>query len=220
LTDERGAEELPQPESRSRRVRRLRRDLALGAAVLLVILLVAKNHGDSRTGGRTSTSASAPTASTSMTAIPRALDERLPGHRVPNRNPRTVALCPKGFDCPVSHHITAGARAALEAAFPGARVVYARTVRAFVVNFGQAIWAADVRARIGDELLRLRLQPVSRTDHARHGTTLFGGHAITHWESLLSHLLVVIDVVAPADRPASLTAIDRLAHDTRLTSPW
>jgi hypothetical protein len=35
----------------------------------------------------------------------------------------------------------------------------------------------------------------------------------------LSQLLVVIDVVAPADHPASLTAIEQLAGDARMLSP-
>jgi hypothetical protein len=215
VTDDR-AEELPQPQRRSA-VRRLRLDLAFGGAVLVVIVLLTRHHGSSGSATPTPT----PTSEVTSSSTPQALDDEPLGvYPVRNRHAGDVARCPAGFDCPVSHLASAGTRAALEAAFPGARVVTARTVRSVVTGYGQAVWTIEVRARVGASELRMRLQPLSPMDHAQHGTMLFGGHAITHWESMLSQLLVVIDVVAPADNPASLAAIEQLARDARLTSPW
>lgn len=216
MTDDGGPEELPQQPQRART---LRWNLALAAAVLIVIALLTKHGRD--VGTADSTVGPTPTSPTSPSDVPHGLDdEGLAVFPVPDRHAGTVARCPAGFDCPVSHRISAGTRAALYSAFPGVHVVRARTVRTVVVGYGQAIWTQDVRARVGDQLIRLRLQPASPTDHASHSSTLFGGHAITHWESILSQLVVLIDVVAPADSPAPLAAIEQLAHDGRLTSPW
>jgi hypothetical protein len=204
-----GAEVLAQPQ---RRGPLLGLAIVLGAAILLVTIVVTRNHPGSTEAAPTSTPAT-------RTRSPQPLDQPLPVYPVPNRRAGDVARCPDGFDCPVSRGATAGTRAALEAAFPGARVLAARTVRAVVQGYGQTVWAMDVRARVGAAELRMRVQPLSPADRPEHRTTLFNGHALTHWQSTLSQVLVLIDVVAPADSPASLSAIEQLARDARLVSP-
>ncbi|MDT4917878.1 MAG: hypothetical protein QOH89_2578 [Pseudonocardiales bacterium] len=209
---ENGVEELASPERRSTS-RRLRLDIAVGGAGLIIVLLLTRHHG----GGEPAATTATPTASTSSTARPS--DDRLGVYPVPDRAAGNAARCPDGFDCLESRFASAGTRAALEAAFPGARITSARTVRTVVAGYGQSIWTVDLRAVTGDEVVTLRLQPRSPADVPRHGTGLFGGHAITHWEGFLSQLLVVIDVVAPADHPAPLAAIEQLAGDSRMLSP-
>jgi hypothetical protein len=226
MTDPDGVEELAQPGRRRSR-RALRRDLALGAILLFAVVLVTRHGGG---GGAGPTPTPTPTGSTthsgSTTAAPvvapsdPAVTGSLAVYPVPDRHAGDAARCPAGFACQVWHGMTVPAQDALQGAFPGARVVRARTERIYVANYGQALWTADVQARAGDEVLRLRLQPRSPDDGEQHGTTLFNGHAITHWESVLDQLRVVIDVIAPADRPASLSAIGRLARDTRLLTSW
>jgi hypothetical protein len=196
----------------------MRLDIALGGAVLLVLLLVGRHLGSSGTAKSTNSSPpSVPTAtSTSHSLGP----QQVAVFPVPDRRAGNAAHCPDGFACPVSRGVTAGTRAALDAAFPGARVISARTVRTVVAGYGQSVWTMDVRARADGTEIRLRVQPLSPEDKPQHGTTLFNGHALTHWESALSQMLVVIDVIGPADVPPPLAAMDQLAHDARMLSPW
>jgi hypothetical protein len=211
-----GVEELAQPGLRSGS-RRLRLDIAVGAVVLFGILVVVRLQGSDdpaqpavRSG--TGSNSSSPVASASA--------ERPPVFPVDTRREGNLAKCPDGFECPVSKVASAGIQRALEAAFPGVVIVSARTVRSVVEGYGQAIWTADVLARAGEQQIQLRLQPLSPTDPEQNSVSLFNGHSITHWEGVLSQLRVVIDVVAPADRPASLAAVEQLAHDAQMLSPW
>jgi hypothetical protein len=212
-----GVEELAQPDAA--KLRRLRLDLGIGALVLFAVLLVVKwkGGGDDPTGSAATTTR-APSSSSSV-ATPRSA-EPPPVFPVDTRAEGNRARCPRGFQCPVSPVASAGIQRALEAAFPDVRIVAARTVRSVVTGYGQAIWAADVRARAGDHRITLRLQPLSPQDAEKHSTIVFGGHSITRWEGILSQLLVVIDVVSPADHPASLTAVEQLARDGQMLSPW
>jgi hypothetical protein len=197
--------------------RRLRVDIAIGALVLFGILVVVRLRG----GDDPATPATrAGTGSNSSSPVARASAERPPVFPVATRQEGNLAKCPAGFECPVAKVASAGIKRALEAAFPGALIVSARTVRTVVQGYGQAIWAADVLARAGEQQIQLRLQPLSPADPEQHSVSLFNGHSITHWEGVLSQLRVVVDVVAPADRPASLAAVEQLAHDAQMLSPW
>jgi hypothetical protein len=210
-----GAEELAQPERRTT-ARRLRLELVVGAAVLLGILLVTRHHHGSTvdagpTSGPTATSSRVPASvGTAALAI----------YPVPDRHAGDVAHCPLHLECQRVSAPTLGIREALQDAFPGARVEHAQTTRIDVKGYGTALWTSNLQARVGDELVRLRVQPRSPDDKQVHGSSLFGGHAITHWESVQNQVRVVIDVVSPADSATPLTAIEQLARDARLTSPW
>src|SRR3954451_5089322 len=212
VADDDGPEELIAPDRRSR-VGRLRVDLAVGGLVLTVVLLLTRHSGHD--GSR----APGPSAAPQSAAHPFGT-ETLALYPVPNRRAGNAARCPAGFQCVSSSRATSAADAALRDAFPGARIVSAHTVRIFVQGYGQALWTAHVRARDGDQLLQLRLQPRSPNDGERHDSMLFDGRAITHWESVLLQLRVVIAVVAPADHPVSLGAVEQLARDPRLLSSW
>jgi hypothetical protein len=222
-TGDESVEELAQPDRRSV-VRRLRLDLALGGAVLIIVLLLMKRSWHSDNDGWTPTPSPSIPTSTATTRVPEVPpivpSVSLAVFPADSRRAGNVARCPAGFTCPVSNIASAGVRAALESAYPGARILSARTVRAIVDGYGQTIWTVDVRARAGAELIQLRIQPVSPEDDEQYTRSLFGGHSITHWESLLSQVLVVIDVVTPADEPASLAAVEQLARDSRMLSPW
>ena len=214
MTDD-GAEELAQPPPRVS-ARRLRLDLALGAAVLVGIVLLTRPHGNGTGGGSPPT----PTATAAASTPPQTGTAGPAVYPAPYRHVRDVASCPDGSRCQRFAGLTLGTKAALEAAFPGVRVLRARTVRIYVTGYGTAVWTSDIRARAGDQLVHLQVQPGSPEDGVRHRTTLFGGHSITHWETALHQARVLIEVVAPADRPASLAAVGQLAHDARLLSPW
>jgi hypothetical protein len=216
-TGDGGVEELAQPAPRAG-VQRLRLDIAVGAAVLFGVLLIvrAQGGGDDPVGSASSTPAAQPSSSSASSVHA----GRAPLFPVQSRQEGNRARCPSGFECPVSPVASAGIQRALKAAFPDAQVVSARVVRSVVEGYGQTIWSADVVARSGGQEIRLRLQPLSPEDHERHSTMLIGGHSITRWEGVLSQLRVVVDVVAPADEPASLAAVEQLAHDAQMLSPW
>lgn len=214
-TGDDGVEELAQSPARAG-LRRLRLDIAVGALVLFGVLLLVRM----RDGGVEPSATSTPAPQSSSTGINTAADERPPIYPVPNRHQGNLAPCPSGFVCPVSTTVSAGIQNALRAAFPNVEILDARVVRSVVNGYGQAIWSADVRARAGEQQITVRLQPLSPTDPEQHGVTLFNGHAITHWEGVLSQLRVVINVVAPADQPASLETVGQLAHDTQMLSAW
>jgi hypothetical protein len=215
-----GAEELAQPDRRPL-VRRLRLDLALGAAVLLVILLVTRHHHGSGAPASTPAPSTTPTATVPGSAVPHSLGTgTLAVYPVPNQHAGAFEDCPDGLPCEHFADVPLGIREALAAAFPAVRVLHAHTTRIDVKGYGTALWRSAVRARAGDELIRLRVQPRSPGDRQRQGTEVSAGRVITHWASVQNQLRVLIDVVAPAAAPPVLPAVEQLARDARLSSPW
>ena len=215
MTDE-GTEELAAPQRRATAFR-LRRDLILGAAVLLIFVLATRNHSGPVDAGPTA----APTTTAASSLVPQSAGTAaLAIYPVPDRHAGNFAHCPLHLECQHLAGTTLGIRAALQAAFPGARVVQAQTTRIYVKGYGTALWRSNVQAMVGDQLLRLRLQPRSPDDGQLHSSSRFGGHATTHWEGVQNQLRVVIDVVSPVGGAGPLAAIEQLARDARLTSPW
>jgi hypothetical protein len=220
MTDD-GAEELSKPQRRSA-ISRLRKELALGAAVLFVILLVTRQHGNDGAAGPSPSPSLAPTPprTTSTSPAPQSLDTgTLAVYPVPNQHVGNFERCPQELPCEHFADVTLGIRAALHDAFPGVHVLRARTTRIDVKGYGTALWSSTVRARADADLIRLRVRPRSPADRQVTDSARSGGHEITHWESVQNQLRVVIDVVGPAG-PAPLTAIEQLARDARLVSPW
>ena len=205
-----GTEDLAAPERRATAFR-LRRDLTLGAAVLFIFVLATRHHGGHDGAGPTS----GPTTTTASSAVPQSA-----GTAAPASYPAPARHCPLHLECQRLAATTLGIRDALQAAFPGARVVHAQTTRIAAKGYGTALWTSNVQAMVGDELVRLRVQPRRPDDKHLHGLSVSGGHAITHWASVQRQIRVVIDVVAPADSTTPLAAIEQLARDARLGSPW
>jgi hypothetical protein len=211
-TSDEGAEELARPGRRAS-VRRLRLDIAVAAAVLIGVVLLTRHYGNS------GPAAPAPTPSAS-TAPPVGTSSAVSAPNPFSNHAGRVARCPEGLRCERFAGATLGMHAALAAAFPSFRVLHARTMRIDVPGYGTALWRSDVQARAGDEIVRLRVQLRGPDDGERHGTKVLGARSITHWEGVLRQLRVVIDVVAPANGPAPLAAVEQLARDARLASPW
>jgi hypothetical protein len=201
-------EELPQPHQHGKPpgARRLRLDLGLAALLLGAAALIGtaiSQHGQS---GNPSTSPSGSASVSRTTATP----ERAVATDFVTLHAGTTTT-----------RISDAARDALQDAFPGARIIAARTVRVHGRNNGGALSALNVTARQGDKRIALALRGALRTDvsrdvGARTGRAFSGGHRITSYEAPLAQYDVVVQVVSPRSKHQDVAPLARLASDTRL----
>lgn len=217
-------EELP-PRGRRQlpRSQRLRLDLGLGVLGLVVAALIGNalaHHG----GKPSSTSSNGPRTGSPAPAATNAVNVTRGAHgALPAPAPR--ARCPSKTECITYFGVPAPVRAAVAAAFPGARITSGRTVRLYVKNYGQALTSLDVNARRGPEKITLRLRGVAWTDvgrdnQARAGTTVFDGRRTVQYEAPNAQYDVLVEVVTPASRHVAVAPLMRLARDDRLLARY
>jgi hypothetical protein len=215
-------EELPQPRRRTKRARMLRLDLGVAAVLLAGVAIIAGRATHDGHAPALATSGS-PVASGSQVASGTPVTTTS-GTWVPLAVPRSgnleeLARCPQGSECITAPIAPIPVSDALQAAFPGARITFARTVRLYVRNFGQALWSLRVDAQVGDAQVQLRLRGSTPVDKRREDRLLFGGHSITRFEDALIQYHVQVEVIAPPDQPAAFETLRQLAGDVRLLQP-
>lgn len=217
-------EELPRPRRRQLpRNQRLRLDLGLGVIGLVVVVLI--GNALAHHGGKSSPTSSAgpgtgkPTpAGTDVVSVGRGAPGALPA-------PAPGVRCPRATECITEFGVPLPVRAAVRAAFPGARITSGRTVRLYVKNYGQALTSLDVNARRGPDEIELRLRGVAwtdvgRDDQARAGTTVFDGRRTVQYETPNAQYDVLVQVVTPASRHVAMAPLMRLARDDRLLARY
>jgi hypothetical protein len=215
-------EELPQPPRHRDRppAQRLRIELALGALLLLGIALIASAIARRGGGpGGTSTPTPAPTSMPSVPGVVAPSDfvtvAPVKGGWIP-RGPAQAARCPAGLHCVTLHEVSARARAAVQDAFPGARITSSQTVLLTVGRHSEGLWGLGIRARTRDAEVIVQVRVSVSGDHRRWATLHRGGQAVARLERALGDYHVAVRVISPADRPPPRAALERLAHDIRL----
>lgn len=160
-------EELPEP--RRHRATRLRVDLAIGASLLVVALLVvnAISHGDHKSSRPRATATTSAVLPPVVPAHPEASPfvtlTRVPGGFVPRdplpaRTSRDARACPVGQMCAELHDIPAAVAAAVRSQFPGAQVISVDTVRLAEPSWTRRVWFREITAHVGLGRLRLSVQ--------------------------------------------------------------
>jgi hypothetical protein len=198
-------EELPQPAGQATRTRRLRVDIVVAVLVLSGSVLVARavSHG-----GHTVTPTSVPTS-------PHNVSLADTGIALPVRRTAHPERCPDGFACVTATTVAAPVEDALHAAFPGAAIDGAKTVRLYVEG-GLALWYLSIHAWIDGDEFALQLRARRASDAKSESVMQYGAHSITRYEASLQEYQVIVDYVAPAGHPQRVDPLARLAGDVRL----
>jgi hypothetical protein len=198
-------EELPQHADQASRTRRLRVDIVVALLVLSGSVLVARAVAH---GGHAVTPTSVPTGPHSVSLSDAGIALPVPRTAHPER-------CPDGFSCVTATAVAAPVEEALHAAFPGAAIDAAKTVRLYVKD-GLALWYLSIHAWIDSDEFALQLRVRHASDVRRESVMRYGAHSITRYEASLQQYQVVVDYVAPADHPQRVDSLARLAGDVRL----
>jgi hypothetical protein len=226
-------EELPQPRRHRdlARAQRLRVDLGIGALGLVLAATVGSalaHHANSSSAAR-----SAPASlSTSRAAAPAPLPpiasdfvtvSAVPGGWLP-RPPRPFN-CPYETHCVTVAEVPQQVREAVRDAFAGATITFARTMRLYIKNVGNALTALDMTARRGGERITLRLRSIVQTRRGAGGgatavPVIFNGRRILQYQTRLGRYSVIVQVVAPATERVRLAPLVHLATDIRLLNPY
>jgi hypothetical protein len=235
-----GDEELLETGGRGerRRLGRMRLDLAIGAVVLGGALVVARliSDNDASTGARPApTPSPSPSARTYGTGAPDSGSGLLNGMATatlapsdgrgvtiparPGRDADDPFRCPESATCTTVESAAAPVRAAVRAAFPGAVLEAATTVRMAGRPAAASLWFLQVNALVGSREILVRVQvPTSRDveqgneTETAHGTTAYLSTGLRQY-----HVTVQVD--GPAGREQPFSALQKLATDVRLLAP-
>ncbi len=213
-------EELPHPHRERTRAQRLRRDLGLATAILAVIALVA--NAMTHKGGTRDTLSRSSASSAPSIAVPTGVVALTPtGAAYLPPTAADALKCPDQVECITAHDVSTPIREAIAAAFPGATITSAESVRQYVRNYGQANQSLRIAARDADIEITVSLRGLAQSDRTRgYSRMLYGGRAITRYEDALGHYHVLIEVVTAADQYQPADPLARLASDIRLFEPW
>jgi hypothetical protein len=209
-------EDLPQPGPSKQR-RRLRIDIAVGALVLLgvVLFLRASTRDHHHSSPAPSTSAAATpiggfgTPPDSGSGLLGGVPEVQASATLPPLVDGDPTACPPKYPCASSRHVPPGVVAAVQAVFPTARVQDCYTVRLSGRPDG-LLWFREINADLNGASLVIQLQAPPPTGNAvpngRSGTTTF--YSAEHHGYFVS---------IEFDWPGSVSGVlARLAADRRL----
>jgi hypothetical protein len=219
-----GEEELQQPGRHGERPRaqRLRIDLAVGAAILVGALLVAKaishhGHGSAAgpsrsTGPGVVASAEPEPAASAFVTLPGS-DGTIEAHpALPPRTSIDPSACPLHVPCSTDDAVPPAARAAVRDVFPPAARLAATSVVLDGSSYATRLWFRQINATISGAELIVRIQAPYPDDKPTHGRLSEGD--ITFYSAPVGQYFVSAQITTL--QPGALSRITQLVHDARL----
>jgi hypothetical protein len=211
-------EELPR-QSR----RRLRTDLAVGAVILVVVLVVGRalaGHGGGPDAAPTRSVAPSTGATSAVPVVPPPVPSEVAithangavelRPALPPRTSQNPAACPIE-SCETEDAVPTGVLDAIDAVFPHGETLFKITVHLPAAPWHGALWFRQVNLLVNGKQLLVRISAPGPSDDLASGTTSDG---LVYYRAAFGQYVVALQVDPGAG--GTLEKLRALAHDERL----